>query len=96
MQSDLQPEETEVRGEWFDNGKQVVVNAACERIEWLIMSRLVRLASDSSGWETLYRDPANGRLWEHTYPHSEWHGAGPPTLRAIPPSEAQSKYGVTA
>lgn len=95
MHRDLQPDETEVRGEWLADGKQVVGDAACERIEWLVSSRLERLASNSSGWETLYRDPTDGRLWEHTYPQGGWHGGGPPALRTISASEAESKYGGT-
>jgi hypothetical protein len=41
----------------------------------------------------LYRDPQDGRLWELTYPHSDWHGGEPPDLRHISSGEAASKYG---
>jgi hypothetical protein len=96
MTRDLQAHETEIRGEWIATGKNVVGDTACERIEWLTTSSLVRLASDASGWETLYTYPRTGRLWERTYPHGEWHGGGPPMLRAISLVEAQVKYGALA
>jgi len=41
----------------------------------------------------LYRDPQDGRSWELTYPHSDWHGGEPPDLRHISSGEAASKYG---
>jgi hypothetical protein len=94
MYLDLQPNETEIRGEWLDTGGKVVGDAACDRIEWLVKLRLERLASDATGWETLYRDPSSGRLWEHTHPHGEYHGGGPPMLRAISASDVKLKYGI--
>ena len=64
---DLRDDEVELRGGWTVGGANVRADAVCERIEWLLASRLERLATDASGWETLYRDPRDGRLWEHTY-----------------------------
>ena len=92
MSTDLQSHETELRGEWVVAGNQVTGNAICERIAWLIQSRLNRVASANHGWDTLFRDPHTDRFWELTYPHSEWHGGGPPMLRAISLSDAQAKY----
>jgi len=40
-------------------------------------------------WETLYRDPNDGRHWE---PHSDWHG--PPCLTNITFDAAKEKYKV--
>jgi hypothetical protein len=94
MYLDLQPNETEIRGEWIDTGGKVVGDAACERIEWLVKLRLERLTSDAVGRDTLYRDPRSGRFWEHTYPRSEDNVCKPPMLRSISASEAKSKYGV--
>jgi hypothetical protein len=68
--------------------------AASRRIHYLVTHRLVRLGTDASGWETLYRDPQDGRLWEHTYPQSGMHGGGPPALHVISPQAAAAKYGV--
>jgi hypothetical protein len=90
----LQPDETTITGDWlFDKGKMTGDNA-CHRIEWLIKSCLEYIATDKSGWERLYLDPNDGRLWEHTYPHSEMHGGGPPQLNIISREDAAAKYGI--
>jgi hypothetical protein len=94
MHLDLQPNEIEIRGEWLDGGGKGIGDAACDRIEWLVNMRLERLASDATGWETLYRDPSSGRLWEHTYPHGQYHGGAPPILQGISATDAESKYGI--
>ena len=67
--------------------------AASRRIHYLVTHRLARLGTDASGWETLYRDPRDNRLWEHTYPQSGMHGGGPPALHVISPQAAAAKYG---
>lgn len=56
------------------------------------LAKLVKLGHDWSGWETLYRDPANGCFWEVTYPHAEMHGGGPRQLSQITASNAAAKY----
>ena len=56
------------------------------------LSALQKVGHDSSGWETLYRDPATGDLWEVTYPYSEMHGGGPRRLQAISLADARAKY----
>ena len=63
-----------------------------KRIDALIHEELEKLGYDSSGWEILYRDPADGRLWELTYPQSETHGGGPRRLHVIDSAEARQKY----
>ena len=90
---ELQPNEIVVTGNWvvLKNGS-VVSDDACRRIEWLVEMQLERLAADPSGWETLYRDPRDGRLWEYTYPQSGMHGGGPPQLLVISPEVAATKY----
>ena len=35
-----------------------------------------------------------GRYWERTYPHSDWHGGGPPCLTNITFDAAKEKYKV--
>ena len=81
---DLSPTETELAGEVDENA---------QRIHWLIENRLELLATDPSGWESLYRDSRDGRLWERTYPHSERHGGGPALLHMLSRDHAVSKYG---
>ena len=88
----LDPKETDLVGRWFRKGGGVEADATCLRIDRLVSGVLERLGKSSDGWETLYRDPADGRLWEHTYPSSHLHGGGPPRLTVIEWGDAVSKY----
>jgi hypothetical protein len=60
-----------------------------------LVHRLENIADSaiSGAWETLYRDPSDGRYWERTYPSGELHGGGPPALRCMTADEARRKYG---
>lgn len=93
---ELQPDETIIIGNWLENNGSVIADDTCRRIEWLVKSKLEYIAKDLSGWETLYRDPHDGRLWEHTYPHSDWQGGGPPQLKVITPDVAVFKYRINS
>jgi hypothetical protein len=91
--AELAPEEIDLRGDWIvQTDRSVMANAIEKRIEWLITQKLERIGSDSSGWDTLYRDPRDGRLWELTYPRSEMHGGGPRRLHVVSRGEAAVKY----
>lgn len=68
----------------------------CARIETLRDSYLVELAHGTSGWNTLYRDPEDGRLWELSYPQGELHGGGPPQLALLAVRQAVHRYGSEA
>ena len=72
----LRPSETELTGEWYVSAIGVVADETSKRIEVLAASVLKRLGSDASGWESLFQDPNDGRLWELYYPESEMHGWG--------------------
>jgi hypothetical protein len=75
--AELAPEEVDLRGDWIvQKDRSVVGDANQQRIKWLTSQKLERIANDSSGWDTLYRDPRDGRLWELTYTRSEMHGGG--------------------
>jgi Immunity protein 27 len=65
-----------------------------KRIFALTQSRLVKVKTDASGWDTLYRDPTDGRFWELIYPQSHLHGGGPPELRNLTPDDAKQKYAL--
>ena len=52
------------------------------------------LATGSDGRELLYRDPADGRLWE-LVPVAPQIPAGPPLLRVISPLLAEKKYAIS-
>ncbi len=91
--TDLGPDEVDLRGNWLvQTDRSVVADVNEKRIEWLTKHRLQRLGRDLSGWETLYRDPLDGRLWELTYPQSELHGGGPRRLHVLSRDEATTKY----
>ena len=80
-------------GRWKIVNGQARADVACERIEWLTSGSLEKIAS--SNWETLFRDPDDGRYWERTYPMSEMHGGGPPSLFALSAEKAHAKYRFT-
>ena len=92
----LRPSETLLRGEWIVRANAVVPDETCKRIEALTTSLLKHLASDATGWDSLFQDPADGRLWELYYPKSEMHGGGPPSLRNVTTLQAISKYTLSA
>jgi hypothetical protein len=79
-------------GQWERVGAILRADAVAVRIKELTDTCLTKIAVAESGWETLYRDPADVRLWELSHPHSEMHGSGPPKLRCLPIVEAQAKY----
>ena len=87
------PNETEITGNWVTAEGRVVEDAACQRIAELVRTCLLELGRDSSGWDALYRDPSDGRLWELIYPQSHLQGGGPPQLLCLSIDEARHKYG---
>lgn len=86
--------ESDLIGKWRLEGDAVVADETCKRIDWLISHHLVHVGTDSSGWDDLYRDPQDGRLWERTWPQSEMHGGGPPRLACVNLDEACRKYKI--
>jgi hypothetical protein len=89
------PEETDLIGKSVVVGGQVQADDTWERIERLTSDYLQEVATDESGWETLYRDPQDGRYWELTHPQ-DYHGGGPPRLTHISEEVARVKYGEDA
>lgn len=90
-------DETEIVGRWSEIHGEIQPDAECRRIERLMDSELEQLTAALDGrWDTLYRDPEDGRLWECVYEDSSFHGAGPPTLRVISSDQAREKYGWSA
>jgi len=73
-----------------------VADDVARRITRLVESHLLELATSPSGWETLFRDPADGRLWELTWPQSTLPGGGPPRLTHVTAEAARLKYGAAA
>jgi hypothetical protein len=82
-------EELELRGAWGERGETDPVE---QRIRWLVANRLVPLARADGGWEWLFRDPRDGRLWELTFPLGTVHGSGPRRLAVVSPEHASAAY----
>ena len=91
----LEPHETKLCGKWRVVDGKVVEDEVCKRIRRLTADSLVRIATDASGWDILFQDPADGRYWELTHPSSGSHGGGPPCLQTISETEAKTKYDVS-
>lgn len=88
----LDPKEVLLEGRWIKTGTMVVADDTARRIEDLISSQLTRLNVSADGWEVLYLDKRDGRFWELSYPHKDWHGGGPPSLANITKDHAEKKY----
>ncbi len=71
---------------------RVTEDEASQRIRGLIRDELKLVAVSSDGWARLFRDPADGRLWELTYPSSEMQGGGPPALHVLTEELAHMRY----
>ena len=54
--------------------------------------RMERLNASGGGWETLYRDPDDGRFWKLTFPKSYMHGGGPPALILVSIGEVYDDF----
>lgn len=90
----IRPDETELVGRWESVNGTIQGDSVTSRIKKLTRDYLTKIARSESGWETLYRDPEDLRFWELTYPQSEMHGGGPPTLRCLSRQEVKRKYGL--
>ena len=89
---EIKPEEDKLIGLWFMKDGRVESNEACKRINQLLRSHLKLVATDWSGWDKLYCDPDGGRYWELSFPFSERHGGGPPTLTRVERENVRDKY----
>ncbi|MCW5959721.1 MAG: hypothetical protein KIS76_06115 [Pyrinomonadaceae bacterium] len=78
-----EPVESRIEVNWVEEDGEIIEDVVCKRINFLIASYFENICTDSSGWKTLFRDPRDGRYWELSYPHSEWHGGGPPLLTFV-------------
>ena len=90
----IERNETLIRGGCQRVDGRMAPDASLLRIHTLIDTELEKIRSTNDGWETLYRDRSDGRLWELFYPQSEMHGGGPESLRSIDTTQAEQKCGV--
>lgn len=89
----LEPFESElIAGAEMRDGR-LVPDEAAMRIARLTESHLQQIGVTDAGWSVLYRDPDDGRLWEHTYPESNLQGGGAAVLRVLSKEEARRRYG---
>ncbi|RYE14490.1 MAG: hypothetical protein EOP34_06435, partial [Rickettsiales bacterium] len=82
--------EIKIVGNWIFDGSTIVADEHSLRIERLIANYLINIKTDYSGWDTLYRDPDDGRYWELIYPKSEMQGGGPPSLILLSDDQASN------
>ena len=90
----LEKHETELIGNWVNDGKRLVEDEVCIRINWLLLNSLKEITKDESGWDTLYMDPNDKRYWELTYQQSQMHGGGPPSLTNLSIDDVYKKYRI--
>ena len=88
----LGPHERQLQGV-LSEGIVGAPDAVEARIRWLVSHRLRVVASSADGWDWLFRDPHDGRLWEQTFPLGSLHGSGPRRLAVIAEEQARAKYG---
>jgi hypothetical protein len=90
----LDPSDTDLIGRWLETNGRVVADPVEQRIGDLVAHYLEKVAvcPQSGSWETLYRDPADGRFWELTYPCGEMHGGGPRRLTSLSADAVAEKY----
>jgi len=92
MTKNLSADEKLLRGGWIESPEGIKPDETALRIEALTAHCLVKLGTDPSGWETLFVDPHDDRLWELTFPDSDSQGGGPPMLKNLSIAEASTKY----
>lgn len=78
----IDPDETEIVGNWVATNGKVNGDEACDRVHQLTRVYLERLGynPETGAWETLFRDPNDGRFWEQWYPQGHMHVGGPPAF----------------
>jgi hypothetical protein len=92
----IQANETQIFGDWVVTDQGVEHSNEGRRVEELISSYLIEIATSSDGWSVLYRDPVDGRFWSLDYPNGERHGGGPRSLNFISVDEATKRFGSLA
>ncbi|WP_061235291.1 Imm27 family immunity protein [Leptospira weilii] len=88
----LLPSEKEIIGSQITDDSGTQHDSNISRVIYLIENYLIKIKTDSSGWNTLYQDPEDGRYWEATYLDSDMHGGGPISLVALSDNHAKKKF----
>lgn len=92
---EISPDEVEIIGSWVMVNGRMTADETSHRIRSLIKTDLQHVATTKDGWEKLYLDAHDKRLWELTYPQGEMQGGGPQALLLISPEKAREKYEVS-
>jgi len=90
----LKKDEISLIGKWVFKDGKIVEDSVVKRINKLIHNHLVKIASNETGWKTIYKDPNDNRYWVLEYRDSELQGGGAPSLINISKEEANSKYNI--
>lgn len=90
--TELKSDEFILIGSWKIVNGNVVSDEVCQRIENLIDNYLKKVSTEKTGWEILYQDKNDNRYWLLTFPKSDWHGGGPPTLKMLTEVEVSEKF----
>lgn len=88
----LAPDEVLLTGRWLGEGAARADDEVERRIRWLVTTVLEVRGTSTDGWDWLFADPADGRLWELTFPSGSLHGSGPRRLAVIEREAAARKY----
>jgi hypothetical protein len=91
----IESTENRITGKWeFSNGK-MTADENCERIQFLTKEVLTEIATDESGWQTLYLNSEDSSYWELSFPNNEMHEGGPPELlRTTNLEELEQRYNI--
>ncbi|MEH6347469.1 MAG: Imm27 family immunity protein [Bermanella sp.] len=54
----------------------------------------IKVTTDESGWEILYKEKSSNKYWELTYPNSEMHGGGEPLVSPVAIEDVKLKFDV--
>jgi len=90
---DFTPETTIIRGFWLDLGSSMEKDSGWKRIEWLRENRLEQVSEKRPETGTLYRNPADGKLWLYSLVAPHMRDGGPPMLELIDREKALELFG---
>lgn len=71
-------------------GSSVLRSGDADKIDALLSSELVKVATADGGWRTLYKHQVTGDYWELSFPQGEMPGGGPRQLTKLEQSTAQA------
>lgn len=90
----LKKNEIELIGKWIFKDGEMVEDPTTKRINLLIDNFLIKVATDISGWNTLYQDSNDNRYWELIYSDSDSQGGGSPSLINLTKEDAILKFNI--